>query len=197
MKPDSAALPLIRPRLCCAALPMMASMHTKDSSLFRFLHQGERSQVRARAGRLTRCGAWRRACLGAIASCSLLLTGHSAPAAQVSSPSSQDSNSSLHCPSGQPLSLPCLEQQAQIIEHGMQVLYQSLQRQLPQASAQALQTEQDTWTRERDQRCQPNGYVHEAEDMAACRIGMALSRIKVYKNQWHPLAWGAQGEKQP
>lgn len=203
MKPDSTALPLIRFRLCCAALPMMASMHTKDSSHFRFLRQGEHSQVRTRAARVTRFGdaargAWRRACLSAIAGCGLLLAGHSAPAAQASSPSSRDSNSaSLQCPSDQPLSLPCLEQQAQIIEHGMQMLYQSLQRQLPQASAQALQTEQDAWTRERDQRCQPNGYVHEAEDMAACRIGMALSRIQVYKNQWHPLAWGAQGERQP
>ncbi|WP_240154223.1 lysozyme inhibitor LprI family protein [Comamonas sp. Tr-654] len=101
------------------------------------------------------------------------------------------------CPSGQPLSLACLQQQAQVIERSMQVLYLSLQRQLPQASAQALQAEQEDWTRQRDRRCQPNGYVHEAEDMAACRIGMALSRVVAFKNQWHPLAKSAQGGEQP
>ena len=79
----------------------------------------------------------------------------------------------------------------------MQVLYLYLQRQLPQGNAQALQTEQDDWTQERDRRCRPNGYVHEAEDMAACRIGMALGRVKAFKNQWYPLAKNAQGEKQP
>lgn len=79
----------------------------------------------------------------------------------------------------------------------MQVLYLSLQRQLPQASALALQAEQEDWTRQRDRRCQPNGYVHEAEDMAACRIGMALSRVVAFKSQWHPLAKSAQGGEQP
>ncbi|MGB6096013.1 MAG: lysozyme inhibitor LprI family protein [Comamonas thiooxydans] len=143
------------------------------------------------AANTSHSAARRLARLCALAAGSLLIAHLPVASAQDSEPAP------LHCPSDQPLSLACLEQQAQILERGMQVLYLYLQRQLPQANAQALQTEQDDWTQERDRRCQPNGYVHEAEDMAACRIGMALSRVKAFKNQWYPLAKNAQGEKQP
>lgn len=182
MKPDSAALPLARPGLRCAALPMMAGMYAQELS---------RSSPLRPAANTSHRPARRLARLCALAAGSLLI-------AHLPAASAQDSEQApLHCPSDQPLSLVCLEQQAQVLERGMQVLYLYLQRQLPQANAQALQTEQDDWTQERDRRCQPNGYVHEAEDMAACRIGMALGRVKAFKNQWYPLAKNAQGEKQP
>lgn len=182
MKPDSAALPLARPGLRCAALPMMAGMYVQELSRF----PSQRSAI-GTAGISARPLA--RLC--ALAVSGLLLIHLPATAAQ------DGDQEAPHCPSGQPLSLACLQHQAQVIERSMQVLYLSLQRRLPQDSAQALQTEQQEWTQERDRRCQPNGYVHEAEDMAACRIGMALSRVKDFKNNWSPLAKQAQGEKQP
>ena len=182
MKPDSAALPLARHGLRCAALPMMAGMYVQELS---------RSSPLRPAANISHSPARRLTRLCALVAGSLLIAHLSVASAQENEPAP------LHCPADQPLSLACLEQQAQVLERGMQVLYLYLQRQLPQASAQALQTEQEDWTRQRDRRCQPNGYVHEAEDMAACRIGMALSRVKDFKNNWSPLAKQAQGAKQP
>ncbi|RDI10692.1 uncharacterized protein DUF1311 [Comamonas sp. AG1104] len=182
MKPDSAALPLVRPGLRCAALPMMAGMYVQELS---------RSSPLRPAANTFHSPARRLARLCALAAGCLLIAHLPVASAQDNEPAP------LHCPSDQPLSLACLEQQAQVIERSMQVLYLYLQRQLPPASAQALQAEQEDWTRQRDRRCLPNGYVHEAEDMAACRIGMALSRVKDFKNNWSPLAKQAQGAKQP
>jgi len=182
MKPDSAALPLARRGPHCLALLMMAGMYAQELS---------RCPSQRPATGTAGIAARPLARLCALAVSGLLLIPLPATAAQ------EGDQDPPHCPSGQPLSLACLQQQAQVIERSMQVLYLSLQRRLPQASARALQTEQQEWTQERDRRCQPNGYVHEAEDMAACRIGMALSRVVVFKNQWHPLAWNEQGGEQP
>lgn len=182
MKSDSAAPPLARRGLHCATLPMMTGMHVQDLPRFSSQHSAI-----GKAGTAAR--PWTRLCTLALGG--LLLAHQPAADAQDGEPAP------LHCPADQPLSLACLQQQAQVLERSMQALYLHLQRRLPQDRAQALQTEQQEWTQERDRRCQPNGYVHEAEDMAACRIGMALSRVVVFKNQWHPLARNAQGGEQP
>lgn len=112
-------------------------------------------------------------------------------------PTQKPPDDGLTCLAGQEATLACLQQRQATLEYSGQVLYISLMLGLPEAQAQALHTEQSRWQAERGQSCRPNGYRHEQEDQAVCRIRMTLERVKVYKTHWYPIAKIAKGEAKP
>ena len=96
--------------------------------------------------------------------------------------------STLDCPKGQELSIPCLQNHRATVETGMTNIYRSLLIRLPEFQAQKLYADQERWQEQRKQSCQLNGYVNEQADQIICRFVEALERIKVYREVWSPIA---------
>lgn len=96
--------------------------------------------------------------------------------------------STLDCPKGQELTIPCLQKHRATVETGMTNIYRSLLIRLPELEAQKLYTDQENWQEQRKKSCQLNGYVNEQADQIICRFVEAMERIKVYREVWSPLA---------